>query len=91
MIKPNIPVEDFVRKYGFRYCKKPYNSCAYLCMARGCEMIFVSPQMVAIVPWEENDPRIHKKANCRYSDKRTALEIFYLLVKNNAVMWDMEG
>lgn len=86
MIKPNIPVEDFVKLYGFKYCKKPYNSCAYLCMARGCEMIFVSSQVVDILRWRENDPRIHKRANCRYSDKRTALEIFYLLVKNNAVM-----
>jgi len=90
MIKPNIPVEDFVKLYGFKYCKKPYNSCAYLCMARGREMIFVSSQMVAILPWEDNDPRIHKRANCCYSDKRTALEIFYLLVINKAVMWERD-
>lgn len=44
-------------------------------------MLFVSPAMFAINDWEEDDPRIHSKANCRYSDKRTALEIFYELVK----------
>ena len=31
--------------------------------------------------WHENDPRIHKRANCHYSDRRTALDVVYDLIK----------
>lgn len=35
-----------------------------------------------IIDWEKDDPRIHKRANCRYSDMRTALDILYQLIKD---------
>lgn len=31
--------------------------------------------------WINNDPRIHKDANCRYRDHRTYLDIIYELIK----------
>lgn len=39
--------------------------------------------------WIDNDPRIHKDANCRYRDHRTYLDIIYELIK--ADMLGMEG
>ena len=51
-------------------------------------MIFLSRVMINIIKWDEKDPRIHKNANCRYRDKRTALEIMCELIKNNMVTCD---
>lgn len=74
MIKPIVDIKEF-EKVGFKKCKKPYNECYYLCVAKGVKMIFLSTVMVNIIDWEDDDPRIHKKANCKYKDNRTALEI----------------
>lgn len=74
MIVPLVDMKEF-EKIGFKKCKKPYNECYYLCVSSGIKMIFLSPVMVDIIKWEENDPRIHKNPNCRYRDGRTALDI----------------
>lgn len=42
---------------------------------------FVSNVCFCINDWDENDPRIHKDANCRYRDKRMALDVIYELIK----------
>ena len=44
-------------------------------------MIFVSPMIFSINDWWGEDPRIHKRPNCRYRDQRTALDITYELIK----------
>lgn len=76
MIKPTKPIETY-KDYGFKKCKGEYgkNGCYYLCVVRGCKMIFLSKECVSILDWEDKDPRIHTKPNCRYSDQRTALDI----------------
>lgn len=76
MIKPTKPMETY-EDYGFKKCKGEYgkHGCYYLCVARGCKMIFLSKELLEIIPWEETDPRIHAQPNCRYSDQRTALDI----------------
>lgn len=76
MIKPTKPIETY-KDYGFKKCKGEYgkNGCYYLCVARGCKMIFLSKECVSILDWEDKEPRIHTKPNCRYSDQRTALDI----------------
>ena len=45
-------------------------------------MLFVSDVCFAVNDWIENDPRIHKQANCRYRDKRDYLDIIYELIIN---------
>lgn len=87
MLIPIVDMNEF-EKIGFKKCKKPYDECYYLCVARGIQMIFLSPVMVSIIKWKDDDPRIHKKANCKYKDKRTALEIVVEMVKNNMVTCD---
>lgn len=82
MLKPKVDIKEF-EKYGFKHCKgipKELN-CLYLCVANGIKMIFVSPELYAINNWNEEDPRIHKKANCKYRDRRDALDITYELIK----------
>lgn len=82
MLRPKVDIKEF-EKYGFKRCKgipKELN-CYYLCVARGVKMIFVSPKVYDIQEWKDYDNRIHKKANCRYSDKRTALDITYDLIE----------
>ena len=76
MIKPTKPIEEY-KKYGFKKCKGVCgkSGCYYLCVSRGNQMIFLSPLMITIFPWTDDDPRIHKNANCRYKDNRTAIEI----------------
>ena len=80
MLKPKVPVEEF-EKFGFKKCRGIPKDCYYLCVSRGVKMIFVSPVLFDIQDWREDDPRIHKKPNCRYSDRRTAEDILYELIK----------
>ena len=84
MLVPKVKAKEFV-KYGFNRCKGiPRDSeCYYLCVARGNKMIFVSDVCFSINDWKKGDPRIHKDANCRYRDNRTALDILYQLVKDD--------
>lgn len=87
MLKPTKPIETY-KEYGFKKCKGEYgkNNCYYLCVSKGCEMIFLSPVMIGIIPWRDDDPRIHAKPNCRYKDRRTALDIVCELVAYGLAM-----
>ena len=87
MLIPIVDIEEF-EKVGFKKMKKPYDKCYYLCFTRGVQMIFLSPIMIDIIKWEDDDPRIHKNANCRYRDKRTALDFMCELIKGNMVSCD---
>ena len=84
MLKPKVDMKEF-EKFGFKKCKGEYgkNGCYYLCVSRGIKMLFVSKEIYCINPWEEDDPRIHARPNCRYSDWRTALDITYELIKKD--------
>ena len=84
MLTPKVKAKEF-EKYGFKRCKgiTRDSECYYLCVARGCKMIFVSDICFDINDWEKDDPRIHKHANCRYRDNRTALDVLYQLIKDN--------
>ena len=55
-------------------------------------MLFVSDSYFGVNDWDKNDPRIHKDANCRYRDMRTALDIVYELIKADMLKseWDIE-
>jgi hypothetical protein len=82
MLKPKVGIEKF-EEFGFKPCKgiSKELKCYYLCVARGNKMIFVSPVLFDVNEWENDDPRIHKDANCRYKDDRTYLDIIYDLIK----------
>lgn len=79
---PKVEAEEF-EKFGFKKCKGEYGKqgCYYLCVSRGCKMLFVSNAIFGVNDWRDNDPRIHKDANCRYRDHRTYLDIIYELIK----------
>lgn len=85
-----IPIKNMkeFEKIGFKKCKKPYDGCYYLCFAKGVQYIFLSPKMLDINKWKDDDPRIHKRPNCRYRDGRTALEFMCELVKEGYVSLD---
>ena len=82
MLIPNVDIEEFER-FGFKPCRGiPRDlQCYYLCVARGCEFMFVSPKHFAIDDWRKDDSRIHNRPNCRYRDNRTAIDILYDLIK----------
>lgn len=82
MLIPTVKAKEF-EKFGFKKCKGEYgkNGCYYLCVARGIKMLFVSNVCFDVINWEDDDPRIHKAANCRYKDSRTYLDIIYELIK----------
>ena len=90
MIVPNIPLEDFVKRYGFKHCAGQYKDNVYLCVSRGVDIIVVSEYSLQIIPWRDNDPRLTKPVNCDFEDKRTSLDIFYQLVKDGAVKGSWE-
>ena len=82
MLIPNADMKEF-EKFGF----KPRRGlpkglqCYYLCVARGCKFIFVSPKCFMVEEWRKDDLRIHDRPNCRYRDHRTAIDILYDLIK----------
>lgn len=82
MLIPTVPAKEFER-FGFKKCTGDYgkHGCYYLCVSRGIKMLFVSDKVFDINNWKDDDPRIHKKPNCRYRDKRTSLDIIYELIK----------
>ena len=88
MLKPSVPLSEF-EKVGFKPCRgiPKKHGCLYLCVSRGVKMIFVSREMYDINDWKDDDPRVHAKANCRYKDKRTALDITYQLIKANMLKY----
>ena len=82
MLRPIVPMKEF-EKIGFKPCKGEYGKtdCYYLCVSRGRQMIFVSTEIYEINDWDDEDPRIHARPNCRYRDWRTALDITYDIIK----------
>lgn len=82
MLKPKVKASEF-KKFGFKRCKgiPKESECYYLCISRGLKMLFVSDEYFDVNVWDENDPRIHKRANCHYRDHRTALDVVYELIK----------
>lgn len=82
MLVPNVDIKEF-EKLGFKPCRRTTKNskCYYLCVARGCKLIFVSSICFDIQDWKKDDPRIHKKPNCKFRDNRTAEEILYDLIK----------
>lgn len=89
MLIPKVKPNKF-EKFGFKKCKGEYgkDGCYYLCVARGAKMLFVSLAIFDVNEWRENDPRIHKDANCRYRDSRTYLDIIYELIKADMLISD---
>ena len=83
MLKPEVKAREFV-KYGFKRCKgiPKTSECYYLCVARGQKMLFVSDIYFSVDNWNKDDPRIHSRPNCRYSDCRDWLDIVYELIRD---------
>ena len=81
MLKPQVPMSEFV-KFGFKKCKGSYGraGCYYLCIANGSKMMFVSNAVFDIQPWTADDPRIHRRPNCRYKDPRGEMEMLFDLI-----------
>ena len=75
MLVPKVKAKEF-EKFGFKRCKgiPKESECYYLCVAKGCKMLFVSDSYFDVMNWSEDDKRIHKNANCRYRDNRTAIK-----------------
>ena len=82
MLIPNVDMKEF-EKFGFKPCRGLPKGlqCYYLCVARGCKYIFVSPKCFMVEEWRKDDLRIHDRPNCRYRDHRTAIDILYDLIK----------
>ena len=89
MLKPTVPAKEF-EKYGFKKCRGDAgkHGCYYLCVARGSKMLFVSNVCFDVQDWENDDPRIHQNANCRYRDYRTYLDIIFRLMQDGMLESD---
>lgn len=89
MLIPAVKAKEF-EKFGFKKCKGEYGKqgCYCLCVSRGVKMLFVSDVYFGVNDWSDNDPRIHKNANCRYRDPGTYLDIIYELIKADMLRSD---
>lgn len=85
MLVPLKTLIDNPEEFGFRRCKQPYYNCWYRCFARGIKMMFLSRYMIDIIDWKDDDPRIHKRANCAYRDIRTAEDYLCELIQQGLV------
>ena len=81
MLVPLRPLIENPKQYGFNKCKKPYDNCYYKCFARGVKMMFLSKYMIDIIDWDDDDPRIHIRANCLYRDTITAEDYLCELIQ----------
>ena len=90
MLVPKVKASEF-KKFGFKRCRgiPKESECYYLCVARGCKMLFVSDVCFAVNDWDKDDSRIHTRPNCRYKDHRTALDIVYELIKADMLKIDV--
>lgn len=57
---------------------------------KGLKMLFVSDVCFAVNDWKDDDQRIHKNANCRYSDQRDYLDVIYQLIKADMLESDIK-
>lgn len=91
MLVPKVKANEF-KKFGFKKCRgiPKESECYYLCVARGCKMLFVSDVCFAVNDWDKDDSRIHTRPNCRYKDHRTALDIIYELIKADMLKSEWE-
>jgi hypothetical protein len=83
-VKNNIDMK-LLEKYGFKKIKGAGKlDIYYMCISCGIEFIFISPVHFDIIKWEDNDSRIHKKANVPYGYESdiTALDIVCKLIKD---------
>lgn len=83
-----VPLRTLIENpehYGFKQCKKPYYNCWYRCFARGVKMMFLSKCMIDIIEWKDDDPRVHRRANCLYRDTRTAEDYLCELIQQGLV------
>lgn len=85
MLVPLRELKSNPEQYGFKKCKKPYHNCWYRCFARGIKMMFLSKYMVDIINWDDDDPRIHSRANYSYRDDRTAEDYLCELIQQGLV------
>ena len=86
MLRPKVDVKEF-EKFGFKKCKGEYgkHGCYYLCISRGIKMIFVSQKIIDVIDWTNDDERIHEKANCKYKDLRTYLDVIFDLINEGLI------
>lgn len=91
MLVPKVKASEF-KKFGFKRCKciPKELECYYLCVAVGNKMLFVNDSFFDVMDWNDDDPRIHTRPNCRYSDMRTGLDIVYELIKADMLKSDLE-
>ena len=77
--------EQAMEKYGFKKCKKPYNMLYYLCIAKGVLVIYIG-EGIFVQHWEDDDPRIHKRPNCRYRSDDTVIDILFDMIQDGFVV-----
>lgn len=76
-----------LEKFGFKKCKKPYDSLYYRCFARGVKAMFIG-SAIFIDYWDEDDPRIHKNPNCKYRSNLTVYDMLFDLITAGLVEKD---
>lgn len=48
-------------------------------------MIFLSPKLIEVISWNDFDPRIHAKPNCRFRDPRPSEVLMYEMIKADMI------
>lgn len=86
-IKDNLDFKE-LEKFGLKKQPKPYTGY-YICIARGIKILIVCPnegnRQIIIDKWYDNDPRVHKRANCKYRSDKTVYDVLYDLIKADLV------
>ena len=92
-IKDNVDLKE-LEKFGLKKQPKPYTGY-YICIARGIKSLMVCPdegnREIIVDKWHDNDPRVHKKANCKYRSNKQVYDVLYDLIKADLVEKVEEG
>lgn len=57
----------------------------YLCIAKGVLVIYIG-EGIFVQHWEDDDPRIHKRPNCRYRSDDTVTDILFDMIQDGFVV-----
>lgn len=86
-IRDEVDLKE-LEKFGFKKQPKPYIGY-YICIARGVKILMVCQKegnrQIIIDKWYDNDPRAHKRANCKYRSDKTVYDVLFDLIKADLV------
>ena len=78
--------KKILEKLGYKKCKGSYGKAGlyYKCLSHGAKIIFLGYDLY-VTDWNDTDPRIHTKPNCKYKYQNDFYDEIYMLIQAGIV------